>query len=135
MLPRSARLRRSKDFSETVRRGSRTGRSLLVVHLDLASDGSAPRSRPGHGPRAGFVVSKAVGGSVQRHAVTRRLRHLVRDRLPLLPADSTLVVRALPASSTASCAALAADLDSALAGALRKAAAASTAAGAGAGSS
>ena len=66
-------------------------------------------------------MSKAVGGSVVRHAVARRLRHLVRPRLASLPAGSRLVVRALPDSATASSAALEADLDAALARALRKA--------------
>ena len=41
-------------------------------------------------PRAGLVVSRAVGGSVVRHRVARRLRHLLRPRLatpaPGLPA-------------------------------------------------
>lgn len=132
MLPSTARLRRSQDFAETVRRGSRAGRPLLVVHLDLASgaDATAPDSRPGSDPRAGFVVSKAVGGSVVRHRVVRRLRHLVRPRLSTLPAGSRLVVRALPAAADASSAALAADLDAALGRALRRPDAARPAAGA-----
>ncbi len=71
-------------------------------------------------------MSKAVGGSVVRHAVTRRLRHVVGPRLAHLPAGSRLVVRALPASATASSQALAADLDVALERALRTARAAST---------
>jgi ribonuclease P protein component len=116
-------LRRSQDFTETVRRGVRAGRPLLVVHLDLgsAADAAAHRSRPGDHPRAGFVVSKAVGGSVVRHAVVRRLRHLVRPRLAALPAGSRLVVRALPDAATASSDRLAADLDAALERALRRA--------------
>jgi len=65
-------------------------------------------------------VSKAVGGSVVRHAVARRLRHLVRPRLVSLPAGSRLVVRALPDSATASSDQLAVDLDAALERALRK---------------
>lgn len=135
MLPSSARLRRSTDFSETVRRGARAGRPLLVVHLDLASDAgtaSAPESRPGEPPRAGFVVSKAVGGSVVRHAVVRRLRHVMRPRLEGLPSGSRLVVRALPAAAAASSQQLAADLDGALGSALRKAQRGSAAAAAGA---
>ena len=39
------------------------------------------------GARAGFVVGKAVGNSVVRHRVTRRLRAVVRDELHRLPAD------------------------------------------------
>ncbi len=65
-------------------------------------------------------MSKAVGGSVVRHAVARRLRHVVRPRLASLPAGSRLVVRALPDSATASSDQLAADLDAALERALRR---------------
>ena len=67
--------------------------------------------------RAGFVVSKAVGNAVVRNTVRRRLRHLVRERLPELPAGSTLVVRALPVAAEASYARLGTDLDAALAAA------------------
>lgn len=124
MLPRSARLRRSQEFTETVRRGARAGRPLLVVHLVLApgaGTAAAPESRPGSDPRAGFVVSKAVGGSVARHAVTRRLRHLIVSRLAALPRGTTVVVRALPGAAQASSAALGLDLDAALDRALRRA--------------
>ncbi len=69
--------------------------------------------------RAGFVVSKAVGGSVVRHRVVRRLRHVVGARLVDLPVGSVLVVRALPAAASASSERLAADLGSALGQALR----------------
>jgi len=123
VLPSTARLRRSQDFTETVRRGARAGRPLLVVHLATSgTDATAHRSRPGDDPRAGFVVSKAVGGSVVRHAVARKLRHLVRPRLATLPGGSRLVVRALPGSATATSTELGADLDVALERALRKAA-------------
>lgn len=122
MLPRHARLRRSQDFTEAVRRGVRAGQPFLVVHLELCSDASVTStSRPGSDPRAGFVVSKAVGNSVVRHAVTRKLRHVVRGRLELLPAGAHLVVRALPGAGSATSAQLAADLDAALPRALRKA--------------
>jgi ribonuclease P protein component len=67
------------------------------------------------------VVSKAVGGSVVRHRVSRRLRHLLAPRLRTLPAGSLLVIRALPPAAAASSAELAEDLDSGLSGALRKA--------------
>ena len=40
------------------------------------------------GPRAGFVVGKAVGNSVVRHRVTRRLRAVVLDQLDRLPVDA-----------------------------------------------
>lgn len=72
------------------------------------------------GPLAGFVVNKAVGGSVVRHRVARRLRHLVAPRLAELPSGARVVVRALPPAATASSAELAEDLDSGLRSALRK---------------
>jgi ribonuclease P protein component len=65
--------------------------------------------------QAGFVVSRAVGGSVERHRVVRRLRHLVRDRLDRLPAGARLVIRALPPAGEADSGALGQDLDLALA--------------------
>jgi ribonuclease P protein component len=88
---------------------------LLVVHL--RSETTDPHVPGGRTPpaRAGFVVSKAVGGSVQRNLIKRRLRHLVRERLPLLPPGSLVVVRALPGAGSADHAQLALDLDSALA--------------------
>ena len=110
MLPRTARLHRSADFTEVVRRGRRATRATLTVHL-LTGDAGASR--------AGLVVSKAVGGSVVRSTVSRRLRHLLRDRLDALPAGSRLVVRAAPAAAAASSAVLGDDLDAALARAQR----------------
>jgi ribonuclease P protein component len=111
VLPPAHRLRRATDFTEVVRRGRRASGPLLTVHA-LPGDGDAP-------PRAGLVVSKAVGGSVVRHRTARRLRHLLRDRVGALPAGTRLVVRAAPGAGTAPSAALAVDLDAALAGALR----------------
>jgi ribonuclease P protein component len=110
VLPAAARLRRREDFSLVVRRGRRAGRATLVAHY-LPDPGSAPGSAlPA---RAGFVVGKAVGNSVVRHRVIRRLRHLVRDRLESLPAGSRLVVRALPPAALADSATLGRDLDGA----------------------
>lgn len=68
--------------------------------------------------RAGFVVSRAVGGAVVRNRIRRRLRHLVRERLAAVPAGATLVVRALPGAADVSYARLAADLDAAFAAVL-----------------
>jgi ribonuclease P protein component len=113
VLPAAARLRRRGDFTLVVRRGRRAGRGTLVAHYlrpdpTDVSDVTVPA-------RAGFVVGRAVGGSVVRHRVVRRLRHLVRDRLDRLPAGSRLVVRALPPAGDADSAALGRDLDAALA--------------------
>jgi ribonuclease P protein component len=110
MLPAAQRLRRSSEFGLVVRRGRRAGRPLLVVHVFAPHSGSAEAAPA----RVGFVVSRAVGGSVVRNRVKRRLRHLLVDRLDRLPAGTSLVVRAQAAASTASTAQLAADLDAAL---------------------
>jgi ribonuclease P protein component len=106
VLAAAHRLRASAEFTETVRRGRRAGRPLLSVHLLVTADGAAPR--------AGLVVSKGVGGSVVRHRVSRRLRHLLRDRVEALPAGARLDVRAAPGAAGATHAALARDLDAAL---------------------
>ena len=118
MLPREHRLHRPADFTEVVRRGRRASRPLLTVHALLA--GPEPVALPvTTAARAGLVVSKAVGGSVVRSTVSRRLRHLLRDRLVGLPAGARVVVRAAPPAGAASSAALSADLDAALTTALR----------------
>jgi ribonuclease P protein component len=105
MLPATARLTRRVDFAAVVRRGRRSGRHLLVVHALSTSDGLV---------KAGFVVGKAVGGSVVRHRVQRRLRHVLRSRLEQLAPGTQLVVRAMPRSADASSAELAVELDTAL---------------------
>lgn len=111
MLPAAARLTRRDDFATGVRRGRRAARGSVLVHLACAGAGDA---RPTVGPKVGFVVGRTVGGSVVRHRVARRLRHLMRSRLAILPAGSLVVVRALPSSAGAGSAALGADLDGAL---------------------
>jgi ribonuclease P protein component len=107
VLPARHRLRTAADFSATVRGsgGARSGGRLLVVHGRYAT------TRP---PRAGFVVSKAVGNAVTRNRVTRVLRHLVAARLSRIPTGCDLVIRANPAAAGASTTELAADLDRAL---------------------
>ncbi|WP_395690344.1 ribonuclease P protein component [Nocardioides sp.] len=102
MLPAAHRLTDGASFRDAVRSGRRSGSRTLVVHL-AAGAGDAR-------PRAGFVVSRAVGDAVTRNRVKRRLRHLVREHLSSLPDSAVLVVRALPAAAGASSAELGADL-------------------------
>jgi ribonuclease P protein component len=126
VLAAGQRLRRRSDFAAAIRAGRRAGRGCVVAHLtepvpgeatgDLAAPaGALPAAR------AGFVVSRAVGGAVVRNAVRRRLRHLVGERLAGLRPGSTLVVRALPGAATASYRQLGLDLDAALAAARARA--------------
>lgn len=108
-------------------RRARAGTDLLVVHLARPEGsgssggpaGASPDPPPTRSPRVGFVVSKAVGGSVVRHRVVRRLRAQVAARLDRLPEGSDLVVRALPPSATASSSQLGEALDAALAQVMR----------------
>ena len=115
MLPAAQRLTRSEDFARTIRRGQRAGRRTLVAHL-------LPGVDPDRPARAGLVVSKAVGGSVVRHRVSRRLRHLLREELAGLPVGTLLVIRAQPPAATAPHAELRADLSSAVRAAAGRAA-------------
>jgi len=105
VLPAESRMRRRHEFTAAVRRGGRSGRTLLTGYLLVPADG-------GHAPpRAGFVVNRSVGMAVVRNRVRRRLRVLVREYLSSLPGGSLLVVRAHPQAATASQADLAAELD------------------------
>ncbi|WP_413451697.1 ribonuclease P protein component [Georgenia sp. 1P01AC] len=105
-------MRRSEDFTDAVRGGARSGTRRLVVHLGTGAEA--------HAPRAGLVVSKAVGNAVERNQVKRRLRGLLASRISDLHDGEKLVVRALPAARRATSEALGADLDAALSGARRR---------------
>ncbi len=86
-------MRTGSDFERAVRRGRRAGSPRVVVHSSTSGSDDAAR--------VGFVVSKAVGGSVVRHRVARRLRETVRPHLADLPAGGLVVVRAQPAAARA----------------------------------
>jgi ribonuclease P protein component len=74
----------------------------MVLHLlpERPAHGAGVGPAPA-GARAGFVVGKAVGNSVVRHRVTRRLRAAVTEQLHRLPAEADLVVRARPEAGSA----------------------------------
>jgi ribonuclease P protein component len=111
VLPSDNRLTDGASFRQAVRVGRRAGSRTVVVHLASEVD----QAVVGSGPRVGFVVSKAVGNAVVRNRVKRRLRHLAREHVSSLPGSAVLVVRALPASASASAAELSADLSRCLA--------------------
>ncbi|MFN0144048.1 MAG: ribonuclease P protein component [Mycobacterium sp.] len=95
MLPAGNRMRRSTDFSLAVRNGVRVAQSDLVVHArhdGVPADGVA---------QIGLIVTKSVGGSVERHRVARRLRHAARTVLSELDPADRIVIRALPSSRNA----------------------------------
>ena len=109
MLPARNRMTRSSDFGVTVRQGVKAIQPDLVVH--------SLRGAPGDeadGPKIGLVVSKSVGTAVQRHRVSRRLRHVARHVLADLGAADRVVIRALPGSRNAISARLESELRNAL---------------------
>jgi ribonuclease P protein component len=112
VLPAVNRMRRSSDFASVVSSGVRIRGGALVVHQRRDLVRTEVRSGA---PLVGFVVGRSVGGSVQRHQVSRRLRAQMAQRLDRLPAGSGTVVRALPPAAALTAAQLGAGLDHALA--------------------
>ncbi|MCX2929285.1 ribonuclease P protein component [Mycobacterium sp. CVI_P3] len=91
MLPAQFRMTRSAEFGATIKHGVRAAQPDIVVHARRDAGTEA-------GPRVGLIVAKSVGNAVQRHQVSRRLRHAARGVLPDLTADECVVIRALPTS-------------------------------------
>lgn len=82
---------RSAEFGATVSQGTKAAQPDLVLYTRADRTGDP-------GPRIGLVVSKAVGNAVQRHRVSRRLRHAARVLLEDLDPADRVVIRALPSS-------------------------------------
>lgn len=121
MLSSQHRLRASTDFDAVMRRGRAVRRAHLIVHVLAGSSDAAAAIM--HSPaRAGVAVSRAVGDSVTRHRVARRIRHGLQTAIRTLPAGMRIVVRALPSSAGASSATLHEELVSALSTVTRDAA-------------
>ena len=91
MLSKPNRLRSSKDFAHITKIGSRASTPSLVLYLHSSKE--LPQD-----PQVGFIISKAVGGSVLRHRIARQLRHAIREHLLTLPPHSQIVVRVLKVS-------------------------------------
>jgi ribonuclease P protein component len=114
VLPAAHRLRSAADFTAVTRRGRRVRCGSVVVYL-LAEPADSPGvGHAGEVSQAGLVVGMAVGTSVVRHQVSRRLRAQLTDRLDRIPSGAKLVVRALPETAAASSAELGHDLSRAL---------------------
>lgn len=111
MLAQQHRMRAKAQFSKTTRSGARSGRRNLVLYT---------AKTPTETTSIGFIVSKAVGNAVTRNKTKRRLRELIAPFAAEHPQGYSLVIRALPAAAHASYAHLSHDLDSALAGVLKK---------------
>ena len=89
MLPVDARLTQSSDFARATKSGIRVTTQHFVGYLYISpvtNDASA---------KCGLIISKAVGGSVKRHRVARKVRHAITPLISSLPTGSLLVIRAL----------------------------------------
>ncbi len=102
MLARPFRLTRGTDYRSVVRRGVRCGGARVVTSLVSTGEGREPRF--------GFIISKQVGNAVIRNTVRRRLKAVCADAVSGVPKGTDVVIRALPASATASFAELKADV-------------------------
>ncbi len=89
MLPKNARITTPADFSRVTKSGIRSTTESFVGYLYIQPAPSDPQSR------AGLIVGKSAGGSVQRHRLSRQLRHLIAPELSKFPQGSLLVIRAL----------------------------------------
>ena len=106
MLATRTRLRTATEFSTTVRSGVRNGRRNVVLYTAaIAADEPS---------RIGFIVSKGVGNAVVRNLVKRRLREAGAASLREYGTGFAIVVRALPASASASWDQLLSDYNAAL---------------------
>ncbi|MEZ5189745.1 MAG: ribonuclease P protein component [Schumannella sp.] len=102
MLARANRVVRPEDFRTVVRRGRRSASPLAVYYR---------RARSEQDPvRFGFIVSRAVGGAVERNLVRRRLRAIGRELVDNGARGADVVVRALPGVAAAGWPALSADV-------------------------
>ena len=92
MLPAPHRLRAASDFTLTTRAGTKRTRGCLVVSGYLPPNSEGPA-------RVGLAIGRAVGNSVHRHAVSRRLRGGLAGLVAELPPGSLWVIRGLPGAA------------------------------------
>ena len=88
MLSARNRMTRSTDFDATVKHGKRAVQPDLVIYMRHATGD----------PKLGLIVSRSVGSAVQRHRLSRRLRHVARDVMDGWNGSEHVVIRALPSS-------------------------------------
>ncbi len=68
-FPKKQRLLRRLEFTQTMDAGTKTVMPYMVLMVRRTGDLTS---------RIGFIVSKKVGGSVERNSVKRRLREIYR---------------------------------------------------------
>ena len=95
MLAKSARLTESGDFTRATKSGIRYSSTNFVGYLYVGEFDQPAR--------AGLIINKAVGSSVARHRLARKIRHCIFDNYVTLPTGSLLVIRGLNNSADADC--------------------------------
>lgn len=95
MLAKSARLTESGDFARATKSGIRYSSTNFIGYLYLGEFDQPAR--------AGLIINKAVGSSVARHRLARKIRHCIFDNYASLPTGSLLVIRGLNNSAEADC--------------------------------
>lgn len=92
-LPRTARVRKRREFLRLQSAPRRRAGTLFVVITEPASGG---------GSRLGITVSKRVGGAVVRNRVKRLIREVFRRVRPRIDPPQTVLVIGRPPAATAS---------------------------------
>lgn len=81
-------MRRGQDFSKTTKAGHRATSQNLVLYF-LTHEQLPLTSQ------VGLIINKSVGGSVARHRIARKLRHLMINHLIQLPPHTQVVIRVI----------------------------------------
>ena len=85
MLEKANRLRQRVDILKTTQSGQRINSGSLTGFFLKVDNNDQPKF--------GYIVSRRIGGSVDRHRVTRQLRHLSYPWVGKLPKTTYLVIR------------------------------------------
>ncbi len=79
------------DFERVYQEGHRHFSALLTVFF-LRRSGLALNGKSAAAPRIGFTVPRALGGSVERNRIRRRMREAVRLQLARLSSPFDIVI-------------------------------------------
>ena len=83
-FPKSVRLLKHADFDQVYKNGRRQFSGHMTVFFRRREDAQ--------GPRVGLTVGKALGGSVERNRIKRRMREAVRLHLGELSGPVDVVI-------------------------------------------
>jgi len=104
-FPKSARLLKRAGFLRVYESGRRHfGSHMTFFYLDRDEHKTAGR------PRVGFTVSRALGGSVERNRIRRRVREAVRMNLAGLQRAVDVVINPKRSAAKAALPALVAEV-------------------------